>query len=389
MKFTQDILNNLKINRQELHKIPEVGFKEFKTQKYILDKLVSFGFTPNVICGTGVYLFINNNKENTLAFRSDMDALPITEDNNVEYKSSHDGFMHACGHDGHCSILLGFAEYLSKSDLSYLNYNILLIFQPAEENPGGAKDIVNSFILEKYSVKCISGLHISPKLEEGVIGTRAGGFMAKASEINVDIIGKSGHCGQPQNSIDSIAVAVKFLEYINTLVVKSLSPFDPSLISFNKIQGGTIRNIVAENTRIEGTIRSFSNESFDFIKKKIFDIKGALELAFDVKINIDINSGYPPVINDKELYNLFQLAINNSDSLSFVELEPEMLAEDFSFYLEKIPGLFFFLGSKNIEKNYCSSLHNSTFNFDEKILEYGLESYVLFLEILNNKKNFN
>ncbi|MBP6322691.1 MAG: amidohydrolase [Fusobacteriaceae bacterium] len=385
MDFSQEILDSLKINRKELHKIPEVGFKEFKTQQYIIKILSSLGFSPKSICDTGVSLFIDNKKESTIAFRADIDALPILEENDIEFKSTHEGYMHACGHDGHSAILLGFAHYLSQTDLSHLNYNILLIFQPAEETPGGAKDIAASGILEQCKVKSIFGLHISPKLEEGYIGSRAGGFMAKASEINVDIFGKSGHCGQPQSSIDSIQAAIKFLEQINCVVAKNLSPFDPSLISFNKIQGGTIRNIVAEHTRIEGTIRSFSKESFEFIKNKIFSIKTGLEIGFDVKIDVDINSGYPPVVNDNELYKILQNSVNSSSNLKFIELEPEMLAEDFSFYLEKIPGVFFFLGSKNIDKGYIHPLHNSKFNFDEKVLEYGIEAYVILLETLNNK----
>ncbi len=382
MNISKNIINNLTIYRRDLHQIPELGFQEFKTQEYLITELKKMGYTPFKICETGVYVYINNNKDNSYAFRSDMDALPI-EENSHSFSSKHLGKMHACGHDGHMSTLLGFASYLKTIDKSKFNCNILLIFQPAEEGPGGAKNIVETGIFEKYKIKSIFGFHLFPTLPQGTIGSKIGGLMAKAAEINIDILGKSGHSGQPHKTVDSIQIALLFLQNMNNIVAKNLSPFDPSLISFNKIIGGTVRNIVAEKTRLEGTIRSFSQESFSFIIKRIKDIAHGLELSWNCKINIDIAEGYPPVINDKKYYNIFKEAIKTSDSIQLVEVEAEMLAEDFSFYQEKIPGVFYFVGTLNKEKNFDKSLHNCGFNFDEKALEYALESYILIFNSLN------
>ncbi|MGL6065232.1 MAG: M20 metallopeptidase family protein [Fusobacteriaceae bacterium] len=382
MTISKNIINNLAIHRRELHQIPELGFQEFKTQKYLMEKLKEMGYEPFEICGTGVYVYIDNNKDNSYAFRSDMDALPI-EENKHSFSSTHSGKMHACGHDGHMATLLGFASYLKTLDKYKFNSNILLIFQPAEEGPGGAKNIVETGIFDKYKIKSIFGFHLFPTLPQGTIGSKIGGLMAKAAEINIDIIGKSGHSGQPHKTIDSIQIALSFLQSMNTIVSKNLSPFDPSLISFNKIIGGTVRNIVAEKTRLEGTIRSFSEESFSLIIKKIKDIIHGLEISWNCKINMNIAEGYPPVINDKKYYDIFKRAMESSSSIKLVEVEPEMLAEDFSFYQEKIPGVFYFVGTLNKEKKFDNALHNCGFNFDEKALEYALESYILIFNSLN------
>jgi len=268
--------------------------------------------------------------------------------------------------------LLGFMNYLKGKKLTK---NILLVFQPAEEGPGGARDIVKSGILEKYNVKGIFGLHLFPKLEEGIIGCRPGGFMAKAAEINIVIKGKSGHGGQPHLGLDSIQIAGKMLEGFNLITSKFIAPFDPSIIAIGKIEGGTIRNIVPEITRMEGTIRAFSTETFKFITDKIRDISRGMEISYGVNIDIDISEGYPPVINDKEYCNILENAISKDETLKYKEIDPEMLAEDFGFYQEATRGLFFFVGTRNEKLGYVESLHNSRFNFDEQVLQNGLKAY--------------
>jgi len=368
----EKILENMKKYRRDLHEIPELGYAEKKTQAYLLEEIKKMGYEPKITCQTGIYVFLDGGSEETYGFRTDMDALTISEETGVSYTSKHTGFMHACGHDGHMATLLGFMDYLKGKKLKK---NILLIFQPAEEGPGGAKDIVKSEILEKYNVKGIFGLHLFPKLEEGIIGCRAGGFMAKAAEINIVIKGKSGHGGQPHLGIDSIQAAVKMLEGFNLITSKFIAPFDPSIIAIGKIEGGTIRNIIPEMTRMEGTIRAFSTETFDFIVGKIRDIARGMELSYGVEIEIELAEGYPPVINDKEYYDVLEGVVRGEKGLKFEEIDPEMLAEDFGFYQEVTRGLFFFVGTKNEELGYVESLHNSKFNFDEKVLENGLRVY--------------
>lgn len=368
----EKILENMKKYRRKLHEIPELGYMEKKTQAYLLEEIKKMGYEPKIICETGIYVYLDGNSEETYGFRTDMDALAISEKTEVSYTSKHKGFMHACGHDGHMATLLGFMDYLKGKKLKK---NILLIFQPAEEGPGGAKDIIKIGILEKYNVKGIFGLHLFPKLEEGIIGCKAGGFMAKAAEINIIIKGKSGHGGQPHLGIDSIQIAGKMLEGFNLITSKFVAPFDPSIIAIGKIEGGTIRNIIPEMTRMEGTIRAFSTETFNFITSKIRDIARGMELSYGVEIEIELAEGYPPVINDKKYYSVLEDVVRGDEKLKFEEIDPEMLAEDFGFYQEVTRGLFFFVGTKNEELGYVESLHNSKFNFDEKVLENGLRVY--------------
>jgi amidohydrolase len=280
--------------------------------------------------------------------------------------------MHACGHDGHMAILLGFLKYLKDKKLKK---NILAIFQPAEEGPGGAKNIIESGIFSKYNVKSIFGLHIFPNLEEGIIGCKSGGLMAKAAELDITIIGKGGHGGQPHLGIDSIQVASKLLEGLNLITSKYISPFETCIIAVGKITGGTIRNIIPEMTKLEGTIRALSTETFDFVKKKINDLSKSLELAYDVKISVQIADGYPPVINDKDYVEVLKDAIAK-EGLIYKEVLPEMLAEDFGFYQESMKGVFFFLGSRNVKLGTTYSLHNSKFNFSSTVLENGLKTYI-------------
>jgi len=369
----EKILEKMKKYRRNLHEIPELGYVEKKTQTYLLQEIKKMGYEPNIICKTGIYIYLDGGSEETYGFRTDIDGLPISEETGATYSSKHKGFMHACGHDGHMATLLGFMDYLRGKKLKK---NILLIFQPAEEGSGGAKDIVKSGILEKYNVKGIFGLHLFPKLEEGIIGCRAGGFMAKAAEINIVIRGKSGHGGQPHLGLDSIQVAGKILEGFNLITSKFIAPFDPSIIAIGKIEGGTIRNIIPEVTRMEGTIRTFSTETFNFIIGKIRDIAHGMELSYGVKIEIDLAEGYPPVVNDKEYYSILESIVNEDKKLKFKEIDPEMLAEDFGFYQEVTRGLFFFVGTQNNKLGYVESLHNSKFNFNEKVLENGLRVYI-------------
>lgn len=370
-----NLLEEVTRYRRELHQIPEIGYSEVKTQEYLIEVLTKMGYKPEIICGTGVYVYIEGEGSDTIAFRADIDALPITEETNCSFKSLHKGYMHACGHDGHMSMLLGFAHHLKS--YKKFNKNILLIFQPAEEGPGGAKDIVSEGLLEKYNVKGIFGAHLFPGLEEGVVASKKGAMMAQSTEIDIDIVGKSGHGAMPQTAVDSILVTAKLLEAYQSIVSRSLSPLSQSVITFGRIEGGTVRNIIAENTRIEGTIRTFSRKILDDILRRISEINEGFERSYGVRINCHINILYPPVINDAHLFSQIEELVDLSD------IEPLMLAEDFSYYQEAVPGIFFFLGTKNEERGFTAPLHNSKFNFDEKVLLKGIELYTLLSKKIN------
>lgn len=372
------LLNDVIKYRRDLHEIPEVGFKEFKTQNYIINTLKNMGYNPNIICETGVYVYIPGEKKECIAFRADIDALAIQEENNCEFISKHNGFMHACGHDGHTASLLAFAKYLKLQPKH--NYSVLLIFQPAEEGPGGAKFICETGILEKFSVKEIYSFHLFPDLEEGLISTKSGPFFAQATEFDCKVIGKGGHGGMPQKTNDPLIPFTKIIDSYQSIISRNISPFNAGVITVGKIIGGTARNIISNSIDFYGTIRAYSQEDTELIIKRMKEIHSGIEIAFDIKVNGEFRVLYPPVINDETLYNNF---LKISKNFNFVQGETLALAEDFAFYQEKVPGIFFLLGTKNKEKNFISPLHSSSFNFDEKVLLEGVKLFAKLLEDRN------
>lgn len=358
--------------RQDLHQIPEIGFNEFKTSKYLVNEIKKMGFEPITICKTGIYVYIDLKKDSTVSFRSDMDGLKITEQNNIPYKSTHKGYMHACGHDGHMAIALGFLNYLSSCDLSIYNKNILVIFQPAEEGPGGAKVIIETGIFKKFKVEAIYGIHLFPLLDEGKVYSKNGPLMSGSNEININFKGISSHIAIPENGKDSIYATSLFLTMIKKQIKKEILPYEECIVGFGSIKGGTVRNIISDNCRIEGTIRTFTKNSLKKVYKIINDTLIYIEKELGVLSVVDIPFGYSSVINNSDLYN----RLKNLNLDNFVELEnPYKIAEDFSFYQEAMPGLFMFIGTKNEELGFTYPLHSSKFNFKEDVLDVGVETY--------------
>lgn len=372
------LLNDIIKYRRDLHQIPEVGFKEFKTQQYIIDTLKNMGYSPNIICETGVFVYIPGKKEECIAFRADIDALAIQEENSCEFASKHSGFMHACGHDGHSATLLAFAKYLTINKKT--DHSVLLIFQPAEEGPGGAKFICETNILKDFNVKEIYSFHLFPDLEEGIVSTKPGPFFAQATEFDCKVIGRGGHGGMPQKANDPLIPFTKIIDSYQSIISRNISPFNAGVITVGKISGGTARNIISNSIDFYGTIRTYSQEDTEFIIKRVKEIHSGVEIAFNVKVEDEFRILYPPVINDEALYNKF---LKISSEFKFIQGEALALAEDFAFYQEKVPGVFFLLGTKNKEKNFISPLHSSSFNFDEKVLLEGVKLFAKLLEGTN------
>lgn len=362
-------MEELKKWRRDLHQIPEIGLKEEKTAAYIRHVLENMGYQWESIVHTGTIVYIDHHQKETIAFRSDIDGLPMDEKNDIDFQSCHQGMMHACGHDGHMSALLGLAKRLKEST-DVFPHNILLIFQPAEESPGAARFIVESNILKKYHVKAIFGMHLMPLIEEGKIACKKGPLMAMCGELDVKIHGRGSHAGLPQNGIDSIMIASHVIEQYQSLVSRLVSPFQPVILNIGQIQGGSARNSVAGMCELHGTVRCYSEEVFQQIHKYIQNINQGLEIAYGCDIEWSCPPLYPPVINDKNLYQQFIRLVEED----YIELsEPLMLAEDFSFYQKSIPGVFFFLGTKS--EKYQSGLHTETFNFNEDVLEKAVNLY--------------
>ncbi|WP_025724716.1 M20 metallopeptidase family protein [Acholeplasma granularum] len=364
--------------RRQLHQIPELGFDLHKTYKYVKKTLESFGYSPITYAKTGLVAVKEGKTMDAVAFRADMDALPVTEALDIPFKSKHEGLMHACAHDGHTAMLLGFAEYVSKIDTP--NQTIVFIFQPAEEGPGGAKVMIDEGILKNHQVKKIFGLHIFPGLYEGQIGLISGPMLARNAEFNISVYGESSHGAQPQQGIDAVLAASQLVVGLNHIVSRYLNPLEPAVISVGTVNGGEASNIIANKVKISGTMRAFDDKTFEIMKSKMIDTARAIEIQFGVKVKEIITDYYPTVNNDNEL---FEIAKNACDKESIVYIKPYTFSEDFAFYQKEIPGLFTFIGSRNESLDYVYPLHSNKFNFDEKILLDGLGFYIKVSRALN------
>ncbi|MDO5793524.1 MAG: amidohydrolase [Turicibacter sp.] len=360
----------VKQHREYLHQIPELGFCEFQTSAYLKEQLEQLGYEVYSTAKTGLLAYRKGESEECIAFRSDIDGLSITEETNVSFASKIKGQMHACGHDGHMSILLGFATHIST--LSSLKKSILFIFQPAEEGPGGAGVIVNEGIFQRFHVKFVFGLHIYPEIEEGKFGLRPGVMTAQTGELDLFIEGRGGHGAMPHKSNDALIIAAQLINSYQSIVSRNLNPIDGGVLTIGTINGGERRNIIAEKVELTGTIRAFSEEVYETIKKRIVEINHGLETMFNAKVETKFIDMYPCIMNDK---SLFEMVRQSKLGENLIEIDPMMIAEDFSYYQKEVPGLFFMLGSRNESLGYTYPLHHAKFNFSETVMMNGIELY--------------
>lgn len=377
--YFQNMVEELRQIRRDLHKIPELGLKEYKTSAYIREKLEGFGITElETWLETGVVAVIRGKgKKEAVAFRADMDALPVTEQTGCNFTSEHVGCMHACGHDGHVTVLLGFAKYLQEHK-DELENDVVLIFQPAEEGPGGAQLLVDAGLFEKHPVRCIIGCHIFPQVPQGKVACRKGAMMARNGEVDVHIYGESAHGAQPQLGHDAVLAAGAVITGLHTILSRNVSPLDSGVLTFGAIHGGEACNIIAKEVKLEGTMRAFSDEAYETMTKRVQEVASGIAAGYGCKGEAVFRHMYRVVDNDPKLVELLQEVAGDN----YEETPPYMLAEDFSLYLQKVPGMFFFLGSGNEEKGYIHSLHSAQFQFDEEILALGVETYAKLLKKL-------
>lgn len=377
--YFQNMVEELRQMRRDLHKIPELGLKEYKTSAYIREKLEGFGITElETWLETGVVAAIRGKgKKEAVAFRADMDALPVTEQTGCDFTSEHVGCMHACGHDGHVTVLLGFAKYLQEHK-DELENDVVLIFQPAEEGPGGAQLLVDAGLFEKHPVRCIIGCHIFPQVPQGKVACRKGAMMARNGEVDVHIYGESAHGAQPQLGHDAVLAAGAVITGLHTILSRNVSPLDSGVLTFGAIHGGEACNIIAKEVKLEGTMRAFSDEAYETMTKRVQEAAAGIAAGYGCKGEAVFRHMYRVVDNDPKLVELLQEVAGDN----YEETPPYMLAEDFSLYLQKVPGMFFFLGSGNEEKGYIHSLHSAQFQFDEEILALGVETYAKLLKKL-------
>lgn len=349
-------------DRRELHRIPELDRALPETMAYLKASLSSLRcrvFSPmeSALCA-----WFDFGAKSAIGFRADADALPIAEKNQVSYASEHPGKMHACGHDGHMAILLELARRLDQK--KSLPHNVLLVFQPAEETTGGAKDLCETGIFAQYGVTAIFGLHLWPGLEKGVIASRTNELMSRSSELNVDIYGKSAHIAKAAEGMDALMAGTAF--YSRAMELEAALPAGVfRLLKFGKFQSGTVRNALSAHTHMEGSLRAFQDEIFEGLRDGLYAIGEQIEADFGCKVHIHLSDGYPAVMNPEELCRRVRQAA------PYQELEiPSMTAEDFSWYQRYLPGMFFFLGTGN-----TPALHADNFDFDETILVKGADFF--------------
>lgn len=361
--------------RRHLHAHPELSYKEFKTSQFVQQKLKEYGIDFEVIAITGVVGIIKgkNPGKRVVALRADMDALPILEKNEVPYRSKNEGIMHACGHDVHTSCLLGASKILNELKGEWEG-TVKLIFQPGEEkNPGGASLMIKAGVLENPKPASIFALHVHPGLDVGKLSFRGGMVMASADEIYISVKSKGGHAAAPHLTVDTILTASQLVVNLQQIVSRMNNPFNPSVLSITSFQGGNTTNVIPSEVKLMGTFRAMNEEwrfkAHDLIKnicRKTGEISGA-------QIDVEIDVGYPFVVND---INLTERAKQKAGELigdsKIEETEMRMGAEDFAFYSHLIPACFFRLGVANIEKNITSGVHTPTFNIDENAIETGM-----------------
>ena len=349
-------------DRQALHSIPELDVRLPETLAYLKAALCGLRCQVFAPMDSALCAWFDFGAEKTLAFRADMDALPIQEVSEAAYASRHPGKMHACGHDGHMAMLLELARRMDERTEN--PWNILLVFQPAEETVGGAKFICDTGVFEEYHVEAIFGLHLWPGLEKGRVFSRKNELMARASEINVDIYGKSAHIAKASEGVDAIAAGTEF--YCRAMAMEAALPEKIfRLLKFGKFESGSVRNALSAHTHMEGSLRAFQDEIFDGMKESLCAIGRELEAEFGCRVEIDINSGYPAVMNPADLCEKVKAVAE------FTELDaPYMTAEDFAFYQRRIPGMFLFLGTGD-----GPALHTCNFDFDESVLIKGADFF--------------
>ena len=371
-----DYFEEIQAIRQHLHQYPELSFEEIETAQFIADKLTEYGIPfKSGIAGTGIVGTIEgkNPRTNKIALRADMDALPIIEKNEVAYKSTKDGIMHACGHDVHSACLLGAAKILNELRESFEG-SIQLIFQPGEEKlPGGASLMIKEGVLEDKAIKGIVGQHVYPELETGKIGLRSGKYMASADELHVKVIGKGGHAALPQHTVDAVLMASTIIVSLQQLVSRNAPPTVPSVLSFGKIEGLGATNVLPDVVTLEGTFRTMDEVWREEAHKKMVRLAESIAEGMGGKCEFEVRKGYPFLTNDAKMTaEAYKAAQDYVGAENVIDLDLRMTAEDFSFYTHHTKGCFYRLGTGNIAKGITHKVHNAQFNIDEESLKIGM-----------------
>ncbi|SVC49255.1 uncharacterized protein METZ01_LOCUS302109, partial [marine metagenome] len=364
------------------HQYPELAFDEIRTAKLVADRLKALNIDVETEVGqTGVVGTLQSNKKGkTIALRADMDALPMQETNNIPYKSQNDGIMHACGHDGHTAMLLGAAEALSQNKED-LTGTVKFFFQPAEEGQGGARYMINDGVLD--GVDEAYGIHLWNYQKYGTVGVKPGPIMAAADIFQINIHGKGGHGAAPQGTQDAVLIAAHIIQTLQTIVSRNTNPLESTVVTVGQINGSYNFNIIADTVTLKGTTRAYTEENRQMIKNRMIEIIAGSEKTFGAKIDLDYEDGYPPTINDpKAAENLLNAATKIvDDGAGYPYLS--MGGEDFSYFLQEVPGCYFLIGSAPENREPLSVPHHcSHFDIDERALLVGSSVYLQLIDDL-------
>lgn len=366
--------------RRHLHQIPELALAEKETHDYLIEVIQKFKQDyleveiPSTL-PTAILVLVKGRKPHrTIGYRADIDALPVTEKTGLAFSSKHEGVMHACGHDIHMTVALGLLSYFSENQPQD---NLLFFFQPAEESQSGGMQAYEKRIFhDQFKPDEFYGLHDNPALPAGSIGCRMGTLFAGTTEVNIDILGKSGHAAFPQDANDTVVAAASLIMQVQTIISRSIDPIQSGVITLGKIEAGTIRNVIAGQARIEGTIRGLTQNMILTIDQRLKEICLGIEKSFGVEVKLDLNQGgYWPVENNPQLTKNFISYMKSQPTVNFITTKPKMTGEDFGFLLAKFPGTMFWLGVGDPD----SQLHTATLNPDEKSIQRGVDAIKGFL----------
>jgi amidohydrolase len=373
--------------RRDIHAHPELCFQENRTADVVAKALADWGIPCHRGLGTtGVVGIVKNGTSSrAVGLRADMDALPMTEHNTFAHASKHAGKMHACGHDGHTAMLLAAAKHLSK----HRNFDgtVYLIFQPAEEGGGGAREMIKDGIFDKFPMEAVFGAHNWPGMPVGTVGLNPGAVMASSNAFRVVIKGKGSHAALPYMGIDPIPVACQMVMAWQTIITRNRKPIDPGVISATMIHTGEAINVVPDSAEIRGTVRTFSMETLDLIERRMREVAEHTSAAFGATCEFEFQRTYPPTINDAAQTEFVRQALTSvvgADNI--VPFEPTMGAEDFSFFLQAKPGCYFMLGNGDGEHRLGGHgmgpcmLHNPSYDFNDELIPVGASAWVRIAE---------
>jgi len=387
-QLSKTIFNDVVANRRHIHANPELSFNEYNTSAFVAKQLDALGIPYEHMADTGLVALLKGNKPsaNVVALRADMDALPITEANEVPYKSTNVGVMHACGHDVHTSSLLGTAKILTELKDEFAG-TVKFIFQPAEERlPGGASLMIKEGVLENPKPQAVMGQHVMPLIDAGKVGFRSGKYMASTDELYVTVKGKGGHGAQPQQNIDPVIITAHILVALQTIISRNADPKSPSVLSFGKVIANGATNVIPNEVKLEGTFRTMDEAWRKDAHIKMKKMAEGIAESMGGSCDFNIMHGYPYLINEPLLTaSARSFAEDYLGKENVLDLDIWMAAEDFAYYSQVSDACFYRLGTRNEERGITSSVHTPTFDIDEKALELstGLMAYLAVKQLGN------